>query len=105
MSDTQLTTALNYWQRVMQLQEYTITLKRISIHQVCDDTCKTGHSFVGIHTDHATCTACLYHTRKLCADDLVHELIHVKYPYMTEAQVKNETERWLSYSRGEVSPN
>ena len=95
MSDSKLLIELSNWQKKLQLQHYRIVCERISIHQVCDNNHKRGHEFVGICTDHANCSACLYHTRKLRLDDIVHELLHVKYPSWTEEQINNETERIL----------
>ncbi len=97
MSDSRLTFELSRWQKELQLHDYKITCERISIHQVCDDSCKRGHEFVGILADHINCTAYLYHTRKLHMDDIIHELLHVKYPTWTEGQVNRETELILMW--------
>jgi hypothetical protein len=95
MSDARLLIELSNWQEKLQLQHYQIVCQRIRTHQVCDNSDKRGHEFVGICTDHNSFSACLYHTRKLHIDDLVHELLHVKYPLWSEKQVNDETERIL----------
>lgn len=91
MNDSQVSFELNRLQQEMKLTHYQIRCERISIHQVCDDECKRGHEFVGIHTDHTNGTACLYHTRNLHLDDLIHELLHVKYPLWTEEEINTQT--------------
>ena len=97
MSDSRLIVELSKWQKEFQLHNYKITCERISVHQVSDDNCKRGHEFVGIHADHINYTAYLYHTRKLHIDDIIHELLHVKYPSWTEETVNHETERILMW--------
>ena len=99
MSDQTLHHRLPEWQTKLQLSHYIISCERITPHQVCDDNCKRGLSFVGICTDHKTNTATLFHTRKLFMDDLIHELLHVKYPNWTEEQINIETEQILLQER------
>lgn len=103
MSDTKIPLVINQWQHKLQIKHYQVTCERISPLQVCDDYLQRGHEFVGVCTDHANHTACLYHTRKLQTADIIHELLHVKYPHLTEDQVNRETNRWLLYSRKEVN--
>ena len=95
MSDIKLPEVIEYWKNQLQIQHYQIRCERIATHQVCGDFGKRGHEFVGICTNHANCSAHLFHTRKLKMDDIVHELLHVKYPKWSENQINQETERIL----------
>lgn len=95
MSDSILPSRLSHWQSKLQLEHFSIKAERISPSQVCNDHHKRGISFVGICTDHEKCEATLYHTRKLEIDDLIHELLHVKYPLWTENEINKETQRIL----------
>jgi hypothetical protein len=45
--------------------------------------------------DSFTKEAVIYHDRDLTEEDIVHELLHVKYPDWTEDQVNLETDKLL----------
>ena len=99
-----LSSNIEKWQEKLKISQYSIYCERISKFQVSNDFFERGHEFVGISTDHQTFQACLYHTRKLKTADIVHELLHVKYPQWSEEQVNNETKRLMmqKYVRKEV---
>jgi hypothetical protein len=78
---------LAMWQYRLGLEDYAISCERVSIFQVADDFCSVGNSFVGVCADHAARTAVIYHTRQLREEDVVHELLHVRYPSWSEEQV------------------
>lgn len=46
-----------------------------------------GHEFVGIEIHAEDNTAILYHTRPILEDDIIHELLHVRYPKWSEQKV------------------
>lgn len=50
-----------------------------------------GHEFVGIHIDPSNKQGTIYHTRDLCEDDVVHELLHVRFPSWSEKKVDQWT--------------
>ena len=104
MSDTKLPFVLKQWQDNLNITQYSINCERISPFQVSNENSDRGHEFVGICTDHDACKASLFHTRKLITADIVHELLHVKYPEWSEEQVNNETKRLMmqKYVRKEV---
>ncbi|HXG07725.1 MAG TPA: hypothetical protein VNI77_10425 [Nitrososphaera sp.] len=77
------------------MADYTITVERISLFQVSDDYCAVGHSLVGVESDHRKKKACIYYTRRLTEEDIVHELLHVRYPLWTEEQVNIATGKIL----------
>lgn len=91
----EIVTFINYWKRKLDIEHYHISLEKISESQVCDDNLITGNEFVGIYTDHKNFRAYLLHTRELYIDDIVHELLHVKYPEWTDDRINEETENIL----------
>lgn len=101
------------WKTYLEIKEYVIYVEKISIYQVSDDFCFVGNSFVGISTDHIHKIATIFHTRKLTEEDIIHELLHVKYPNWSEKQVNEKTnyllqqsKMWkISTSRKEVKQN
>ncbi len=84
MSDIKIPHFIQQWQKNLDIQHYTICCECISPFHVCDDAFVQGHEFVGICTDHKRRKACLYHTRKLQLEDIIHELLHVKHPEWSE---------------------
>jgi hypothetical protein len=87
---------LAYWKDRLGLGGYTIYTERLSLFQVCDSYCRVGNSMVGVATDHDAKVACIYHTRQLKEDDIIHELLHVRHPSWTEEQVNNATKTLLA---------
>jgi hypothetical protein len=83
--------AIIHWQQVLGLADYTITAEHISLFQVSDNYCAVGYSLVGVESDHRKKKACIYYTRRLTEEDIVHELLHVRYPLWTEEQVNIAT--------------
>lgn len=79
------------WQRRLGLEDYSVTAERLSVFQVVDDFCAVGNSLVGVCADHASKTAVIYHTRRLRQEDIVHELLHVRFPSWSEEQVNEKT--------------
>ena len=51
--------------------------------------------YVGVQVDRDTHIATIYHDRDLTEEDIIHELLHVKYPDWSEDQVNKQTEKWL----------
>lgn len=70
-----------------------LRLERVHPSQVTGDRGRRGCSLVGVVWDARR--ACVYHTRALTGEDLVHELLHVVHPEWTEEQVVEETARVL----------
>jgi hypothetical protein len=56
-----------------------------------------GHEFVGVERNFNEQQAIIYHTRQLQEDDIVHELLHIRYPNWSEDKV----EYWTSLLLGE----
>ena len=86
---------IKYWQRYLGIEHWKVTTVKISKGQVSDEHCRTGLSFVGVVPNHELLQAEIFHTRKMTSEDIVHELLHVKYPHWSEDQVNNRTEKIL----------
>jgi len=84
------------WQERLGLATYVIGTERISPLAVCDEQCRVGNHLVGVVADHAARTATIYHTRRLTTEDVIHELLHVRHPEWSEAEVVAETDRQLA---------
>lgn len=87
---------LALWQERLALSAYRIDLERVSPYAVCDESCRVGHSLVGVVSNHRRREATIFHTRKLTHADVVHELLHVKHPDWSEALVNATTDRIVS---------
>lgn len=79
------------WSRKLGIGKAVAT-RRIPIWQVTGPEGRVGCSLVGIVLDEQE--PCIYHTRRLREDDVVHELLHLAYPHWSEEQVNLYTE-WL----------
>jgi hypothetical protein len=69
---------INKWLKKLELTDWTIELEAIKHEQ--DSNTKHG---------------IIYYDRPLTEEDIVHELLHVKYNNWSEDQVNTETERLL----------
>jgi len=86
--------SIEFWQRILGLQEWSIEVIKISSMQVIDDlhggTC--GHEFVGVAIKAFLKSAEIYCTRRLKEDDIIHELLHVRFPNWEEDMVVKWTD-------------
>lgn len=82
------------WQSLLDIPHWTIECKPINEMQVMDDLYNDlpGHEFVGIAIDFVTRSGIIYHTRTLQDDDIVHELLHVRFPEWSEQTVNYWTD-------------
>jgi len=80
---------INKWQILLSLSDWVILCEPISENQVVDEMEKNthGHEFVGIHIDFTNKIGTIYHTRKLKEDDILHELLHVRFHSWNEEKV------------------
>ena len=87
---------IDKWKKSFLLDDWTITIESIDPKAVMYDLeCPAqDRYYVGIQPDHKTKTATIYHDRSLTERDIIHELLHVKYPEWSEARV-NEAEELL----------
>ena len=83
------TSLINKWQALLGISDWVILFEPISENQVVDESegNTSGHEFVGIHINFKKKIGTIYHTRKLNEDDIVHELLHVRFPIWSEEKV------------------
>jgi len=88
--------SINYWKGMLEIKEWDITTKEIDPKSVTyDSDCSTeDRYFVGIETDHQNKKGTIYHDRDITDRDVIHELLHVRYPNASESWV-NEMEEIL----------
>jgi hypothetical protein len=69
---------------------WTITTEAIEKKSVtyADDVPDNDKYFVGIQIDKESMQARIYHDRELTERDIIHELLHVRYP--------NKNEDWIN---------
>lgn len=83
------TSLINKWQALLGISDWVILFEPISENQVVDELKgnTSGHEFVGIQINLKKKIGTIYHTRKLNEDDIVHELLHVRFPIWSEEKV------------------
>ena len=88
---------INKWQVLLGLSDWIILCESISEDQVVDDMEENthGHEFVGIQIDVTNKIGTIYHTRKLKEDDIVHELLHIRFHSWSEEKVNFWTDLLL----------
>jgi len=91
---------LEKWQLFLNITHWTILFNPIDEMQVVDDLNdgKPGNEFVGIAIDFINKKGVIYHTRPLLEDDIIHELLHVRFPDWSEQKVDNWTNLLISQS-------
>lgn len=78
------------WKHRLGISHWNIVCQEIDEMQVTDiwfDN-SPGHEFVGIEIHAENNSAILYHTRPILEDDIIHELLHVRYPTWSEQKVE-----------------
>jgi hypothetical protein len=96
LSDAQARLAVDEWRGVLGVR-HGVRLERIRHYEVTNERGRLGCSLVGVVCDAEA--ACIYHTRALTTEDLIHELLHVVQPSWREEEVVRETERLLQQAR------
>ena len=90
-------TLVNKWQSKLDLKEWTFSIQEIHPAQVLyDNDCPIkDRYFVGIEIDKENKAGTIYHDRQLTEADIIHELLHVKYP--------NKSEDWINTTENIIS--
>lgn len=75
------------------LNEWTIKSESISKDQVTydSDVPIEDRYFIGISIDNESMIGTIYHDRDMTDEDIIHELLHVKYPSLSEKEINNLT--------------
>jgi hypothetical protein len=84
---------LEYWQNLLELNHWKIRLISIDPDQVTydSDVPEEDRYFIGIKRDYDTFTADLYYDRELKDEDVIHELLHVRFPNWSEEEINDIT--------------
>ena len=90
-------TKLSKWQSKLNLKEWSFTTEEINSEQVVyDNDCPVkDRYFVGIEINQQNKVGTIYHDRELTEADIIHELLHVKYP--------NKSEEWINKTENIIS--
>ncbi len=80
---------IEYWQTMLEIKDWEISCEMISEMQVVDALIGNtpGHEFVGIAIQSDDKKGTIFHTRALQEDDIIHELLHVRFPEWSEQDV------------------
>jgi hypothetical protein len=80
---------IEHWKTVLEINNWDIICSTIDENQVVDSLMGNthGHEFVGIERNFQTLTGIIYHTRPLDEEDIIHELLHVRYSNWSEEKV------------------
>ena len=80
---------ISFWQDELGLEDWKITTQRITDDQVTYPDDLDDKSFVGIEIGDKS--AVIYHSRELEDEDIVHELLHIKFPEKSEDEIEKRT--------------
>ena len=94
---------IDKWLKKLELTDWTVELEPINYKQVLyDKECPPDERyFIGVRYNINTKYAVIYHDRDLTEEDIIHELLHVKYNDWSEDQVNKETEKLLIEDKNE----
>mgnify|MGYP005655541263 FL=1 len=87
------------WQSKLNLKEWIFPIQEIQPEQVVyDNDCPVkDRYFIGIEIDKENKIGTIYHDRELTEADIIHELLHVKYP--------NKSEDWINKTENIILNN
>jgi len=92
---------IDKWLKKLELTDWTITLESLDNEQVLCDCPPEDCYFIGVNYNTDTKHGVIYYDRPLTEEDIVHELLHVKYNDWLEDQVNQETEKLLNQNKDE----
>jgi len=87
---------IDKWKNKLGLTDWVITTEAISNSQVMYPNDLDLKEFIGITIDSENKFGIINHTRPLTPFDVIHELLHVKYPSWTEEEVNCQTNIYLN---------
>lgn len=86
------------WALFLELTEWSIEVTPIFPEQVLynADVPYADRYFIGIHREEETKEATIFYDRNMSEEDILHELIHLRYPLYTEEEVNTYCNELLS---------
>lgn len=79
-----------YWRDKLGLTDYSVKVILVHPMQVTGEDGKAGANLVGGRL-HENGEIYIFRTRKIKEDDVVHELLHIRFPEDNEIQVRRMT--------------
>ncbi len=106
-NDFQLSKMIEHWKSLFEITDWNIICESISVMQVVDAQKgnSPGHEFVGISRDFEKRKGTIFHTRNLKEDDIIHELLHVRFPTWSEDDVNFWTELLMKQTKSKLAAN
>ncbi len=88
---------LQKWQYILDITHYTINIEPINKAQVtyAKSIPTEDKYFIGVSKTGKN-TFTIYHDRPLTEEDILHELLHVAHPQLSESSVNYHTKALLS---------
>ena len=87
------------WKTILELNDWSFNTESISKDQVQYPDDLELKEFVGISIDHEQKYGLINHTRPLTDFDVIHELLHCKWPTMSEDAINHSTNIILKNER------
>ena len=90
-------TDIKFWQEALDLTDWEIDTKSIEREQVSfdEDVPEEDKYFIGIVINRPEFKATIIHDRVLMEVDIIHELLHIKYPDWSEKGINMLTTKLL----------
>ena len=79
------------WRKILELDDWSFNTESIRKNQVQYPDDLELKEFVGITINHEQKYGLINHTRNLTDFDIIHELLHCKWPTMSEEAVNHAT--------------
>lgn len=91
------------WKSLLSLNDWTFNFEEINPSSVeYDNDCPSEERyFIGIEVNRDLKIGTIYHDRELTERDIIHELLHVRYPKWTEDQVNDAEELLYKINKDE----
>jgi len=92
---------IDKWLGKLRISKWSVNTEQIDPKSVTypDDIPAKDKFFVGIQSAEEALHATIFHDRPLTEEDIVHELLHVKYNDWSEDQVNAETKKLLNQNK------
>ena len=88
---------IDKWLGKLRISKWSVDTKQIDPASVTypKDIAEKDKFFVGIQSSEDALHATIFHDRPLTEEDIVHELLHIKYSEWSEEQINATTEKLL----------
>jgi len=88
---------IDNYKKAIGLDEWTINSESIDKNQVIydSDVPIEDRYFIGISIDNESMSGTIYYDRDMTNEDVIHELLHVKYPDFNENEINRLTNFFL----------